>query len=234
MLATGALGGIIAGAGGAAVGGGPEGVCAGAVLASEARCRGCETAGLAAVCFGAFTRGVAASAAVAFAAGTGFALAIRCDCAGALDAVCRSVAGVGLCAWVVPCAFGGCRVTGRSSGGAAVPEFGERSKLGTAWGGPSESMTLSFTTTSGVVVCAAAGTTGTASSAPVRIAARQAVSRSEADAEYLPMPEPQFFPTRATAPAHPAPGQNTAPGATPLLRDFARAIRCFRRPSWPP
>jgi hypothetical protein len=69
-------------------------------------------------------------------------------------------------------------------------------------------MTFSFTMTSGLVeppntmVCAAAGKAGAASSALVRIAARKLVSRREADAEYLLIPNPDF-PRRAMTPAHP-------------------------------
>jgi hypothetical protein len=200
MLGTGALGGISTGAGGAAVGGGAEGVCAEAVLAKAADLSGRERADLAAVCFGGFRCGAAASSGVARAAGSGFALATRCDLGLDFDADCRSVVGFGCCVSGAPCAFGGCSVKGRWAGGAAAPEFSVRSKPGNVWGGPRESMTLSLTTTSGVAggpkitVCAAAGSADAARSAPVTIAARQEVSRSEADAEYLPIPEPRFFP----------------------------------------
>src|SRR5260370_6294694 len=74
-------------------------------------------------------------------------------------------------------------------------------------------MTFSFTTTSGLVcppkvmVCAAAGSADAVNRAPVTIAARQAASRREADAEILPMrqtpicPDGRPTPTQRDLPA---------------------------------
>jgi len=222
MLGTGPLGALGAGGGGDAVAGGAEAVCGGGdAVPRDAGCRGCERGVLAVVGFG----GVAAtSSGVALPAVSRFALAVR----GALpvgravaaaawggvaaDSICWaccSVDGVGVRTAAVLRALGGWRVNGRRPDGLAPPAFSARSRPGNVCAGPRASMTFSFTTTSGPVgppitmVCAATGKTGTASSVPVRSAARQPVSRREADAEYLPIPNPNS-PRKAIAPCPPA------------------------------
>src|SRR5215472_6181960 len=250
MLGTGPVG--VAG-GAAAVAGAAGG---GALAASEAGCTGCAFAldvGVFVVRLAALSGGATRPAsAVIGAAGCDFVLAVRRGALAVGIAVSAGTTALAVCwVWSPADGFvlataadrrapGGCRVKGRSAGGGALAAASWRIRLGMVGGGPSASMTLSFTITSGSVdppiraVCAAAGGTDAASSEPIAIAARQAASRRVADAENLLMTQPRFSLTGRWRPLTQTFSQNTVPPPMPLLRDFASKFRELRRPSWRP
>lgn len=154
----------------------------------------------------------------------GIAVSVGTEEAAAAAAGCAwsSVGGFGFETAAARRALGGWSENCRRPDGEVPAAFSCRIRPGNVGGGPRESRTLSFTMTSGPVdrpitmVCAAAGTADAASSAPITLAARQAASRREADANNLPMTQPRF-PRRAKRPLTQTSGQNTPPATTPLL-----------------